>query len=86
VLISQQLAREVPAHLMGRTQAAWEQSVLFACFMGSVITPWLLRHAGPLLAFRLYGWAFLGFLLIGLCASHRDFREGRLKGQKPSQD
>jgi MFS family permease len=71
VLISQQMAREVPATHMGRVQAAWEQAVLVACFAGTMITPWLLRHGGPLLAFRLYGWAFLGFMLMGLAQSRR---------------
>ena len=71
VLISQELARRVPSSLMGRVQAAWEQSVLFACFGGSVITPWLLRHGGPQLAFRLYGWAFAALLLLGWLASRR---------------
>ncbi len=65
VLISQQLAREVPSHLMGRVQAAWEQSVLIACFLGTIITPWMISHGGPLLAFRIYGWAFLGLTLLG---------------------
>ena len=66
VLISQQLAREVPSHLMGRAQAAWQQAVLIACFLGTIITPWLIAHGGPLLAFRIYGWTFLvlsGFLV-----------------------
>lgn len=66
VLISQQLAREVPSTHMGRVQAAWEQAVLFACFGGSVITPWLLRHGGALTAFQLYGWAFAGCILVSL--------------------
>ena len=65
VLISQQLAREVPSHLMGRVQAAWEQGVLLACFLGTIITPWLIAHGGPLLAFRLYGWSFLVLMLLG---------------------
>ena len=71
VLISQQLAREVPPTHMGRVQAAWEQAVLIACFAGTIITPWLLRHGGPLLAFRLYGWAFLAFMLVGLLQARR---------------
>lgn len=73
VLISQQLAREVPSHLMGRVQAAWEQSVLVACFLGTIITPWMISHGGPLLAFRIYGWAFLGLTLIGRFLSIRRF-------------
>lgn len=73
VLISQQLAREVPSHLMGRVQAAWEQSVLIACFLGTIITPWMISHGGPLLAFRIYGWAFLGLTLLGRILSIKRF-------------
>lgn len=71
VLISQQLAREVPPQCMGRVQAAWEQAVLAACFVGTIITPGLLRHGGPLLAFRLYGWAFLLLASLGWLWSRR---------------
>lgn len=66
VVIAQQLARQVPSSAMGRVQAAWEQAVLFACFLGSAMTPLLLRSAGPWQAFRLYGWLCLAAFCLGL--------------------
>jgi len=85
VLISQQLAREVPSHLMGRVQAAWEQSVLIACFLGTIITPWLIGHGGPLLAFRLYGWAFLALVLLGAFSGRVGLDGGRRGDQETGQ-
>lgn len=67
VVIAQQLASEVPASAMGRVQAAWEQAALLACFLGSAMTPWLLRTWGAQRAFEFYGQlAVLGLLSGGL--------------------
>ena len=62
---------------MGRVQAAWEQAVLIACFLGTIITPWLIGHGGPLLAFRLYGWAFFGLVLLGALSGRLGLGNGR---------
>lgn len=74
VLMSQQIARQVPSTHMGRVQAAWEQSVLLACLAGSLMTPWLLREVGALASFRLYGWAFLTGYLVALVRALRAWR------------
>ena len=61
VLISQEMARQVPSEVMGRVQAAWDQVACLACFFGSMATPWLLRHAGAVGAFRLYALVMVVF-------------------------
>lgn len=68
LVLSQSLAREVPSHLMGRVQAAWEQMALMACFLGSVASPWLLRHLGAHGAFRLFGHVMLATCVAWWCA------------------
>lgn len=79
LVLSQGLAREVPAHLMGRVQAAWEQMALLACFVGSISSPWLLRHLGAHGAFRLFGAVTLAvcicwWLGLGLSTARRRAR------------
>ena len=64
VVLSQQLAREVPSHLMGRVQAAWEQLAILACFLGSASSPLLMKYLGPALAFKAFG-----YLMLALCAA-----------------
>ncbi len=46
VLINQAIAREVPAPVMGRVQAAWGLAACLAAFAGSAMTPLMLRGLG----------------------------------------
>jgi MFS family permease len=64
VSFSQCIARETPPELMGRVQAAWEMSACLAAFLGSVSTPWLIRHLGPAGSFDLFGSITLTVALV----------------------
>jgi len=46
VMINQTIAREVPASVMGRVQAAWGLAACLAAFAGSAATPVMLRVFG----------------------------------------
>lgn len=59
VLISQQLARQVPSDSIGRVQSSWEQAANLACFFGSASSPWLLHHLGVIHTFQAYSAVML---------------------------
>ena len=55
VLLSQRLALTVPKEAMGRVNAAWILAICLAAFVGSAMTPVLLRVVGPAASFTLFG-------------------------------
>ncbi len=57
VVLNQQIARETPAEVMGRVQAAWGLAVCLAAFIGSLCTPVLLRTVGAGGSFHVFGVA-----------------------------
>ena len=57
VALQQQIARETPAEVMGRVQAAWGLAGCLAAFLGTLLTPGLLRTAGAAGAFYAFGLA-----------------------------
>jgi MFS family permease len=75
VLISRRMATAVPRETMGRVNAAWILAVCLAAFIGSAITPFLLKYVGAAGSFRLYGLAMLGAAAVMVTArAARTFR------------
>jgi MFS family permease len=68
VLINQTIAREVPAAVMGRVQAAWGLAACLAAFVGSAMTPLLLRVMGASAAYLFLG-GLVAALAVGMIAS-----------------
>ncbi len=81
VLLSQRLATSVPKEVMGRVNAAWILAACLAAFVGSAITPFLLRTVGAAGSFRLYGIAMLAAVVAMLAVRLRRWR--RATGEEP---
>lgn len=70
VALNQGLARETPAEVMGRVQAAWGLAVCVAAFLGSLATPVLLTTVGAAGSFYAFGVAMA--LVAAWLGSRRD--------------
>jgi len=77
VLISRRMATSVPRETMGRVNAAWILAVCLAAFVGSAMTPFLLKTLGAAGSFRLYGIAMLAAAALMVAA--RTVRWARLR-------
>ena len=68
VMINQTIAREVPAPVMGRVQAAWGLAACLAAFAGSAATPVMLRTLGASASYLALGGG-VAILALGLIAA-----------------
>ena len=80
VLINQAIAREVPAAVMGRVQAAWGLAACLAAFAGSAATPLMLRYMGASASYLALGGLVAALALWMLAMAWKDRWRPRLAG------